>query len=148
MASGVEPMGANQSRSSDRVASEVVVLANLREWRERFNENPLDPEAITQGLVTLSEIGESALVQAVRYGQKVEEVHESQQQVKGQLEIVQGKLDTVISKFESSSAVRDNESESVAEELKGLHRGVQEVRDMSQALLDHFSITLPNKSPA
>lgn len=141
-------MGINQLRSSERVASEVIVLANLREWRDRFNENPLDPEVITQGLMTLSEIGESALVQAVKYGKKVEEVHESQQQVKDQLELVQGKLDTAISRFEGSSAVYESESNSVAEELKGLHRGVQEVKDMSQALLDHFSIKVPSKNPA
>ena len=133
-------MGASQSRSSERVTSEAVALASLREWREQFNENPLDAKVITNGLLTLSEIGESALIQAVKYGQKVEKVHESQQQVKERLEIIQGKLDTVISKFESSSAVRDNESESVAEELKVLHQDVKEVRDMSQAILDHFSI--------
>lgn len=141
-------MGSNQSRSSERIASEVVVLANLREWRDRFNENPLDPEVIQQGLITLSEIGESALVQAVKYGKKVEEVHESQQQVRDQLELVQGKLDTAISRFEGSAAVHESESNSVAEELKGLQRGVQEVKDMSQALLDHFSIKVPSKTPA
>jgi hypothetical protein len=132
-------MGTNQSRSSERV-SEVVILANLREWRERFNENPLDPKVITHGLITLSEIGESALVQAVRYGQKVEEVHESQQQVKDQLEIVQSKLDTAISRFEGSTAVHENESNSVAEELKELKSAVKEVQGMSQAILDHFNI--------
>lgn len=140
-------MGANQSRSSEQAASEVVVLANLREWRHRFNENPLDPKVITEGMMTLSEIGESALVQAVKYGQKVEEVHESQQQVKDQLDQVQGKLNTAISRFEGSSAVHENESNSVAEELKRLNRGVQEVKDMSQALLDHFSIRVPSKNP-
>lgn len=140
-------MGSNQSRSSESVASEVVILANLREWRERFNQNPLDTEVITQGLVTLSEIGESALVQAVRYGQKVEEVHESQKQVKGQLELVRGKLDTAISRFEGAAAVHESESNSVADELKRLQRGMQEVKDMSQALLDHFDIKLPCKTP-
>jgi hypothetical protein len=138
-------MGTNQSRSSERVASEVIVLANLREWRDRFNKNPLDPEVITQGLRTLSEIGESALVQAVKYGKKVEAVHESQQQVKDQLALVQDKLNTTISRFEGSSAVHESESNSVAKELKELHRGVQEVKDMSQALLDHFSIKVPNR---
>jgi hypothetical protein len=138
-------MDVNQSRSSERIASEVV-LSNLREWRERFIENPLDPEVIEQGMMTLSEIGESALVQAVRYGTKVEEVHESQQQIHGQLEIVQAKLDTAISRFESSASVHDSESESVADELRGLHTGLKEVRVMAQALLDHFQITI-NKAP-
>ena len=136
-------MGVNHSRNSDRVGAEVVVLASLREWRKRFDENPLDAEVITQGLITLSEIGESALIQAVRYGQKVEEVHESQQQVQGQLEIVRDKLDTAISRFEGSARVHENESESVAEELKGLQVSVREVRDMSAALLEHFNIKLP-----
>jgi hypothetical protein len=139
-------MGVNQSRSSEQIQSEVVVLENLREWRDRFNENPLDPETITQGLLTLSDIGESALVQAVRYGRKVEEVHESQQQVQEQLNIVQVKLDTAISRFEGSAAVHENESNSVASELKCLHACVRELREMSQALLDHFDIKLPTKT--
>lgn len=140
-------MSANQSRSSEQVASEVVVLADLREWKDRFNKNPLDSEAITQGMLTLSEIGESALVQAAKNGKKVEEIHESQQQIRNQLELVQGKLNTAISRFEGSLAVHEGESNSVAEELKRLQRGVQEVKDMSQALLDHFSIKVPNNSP-
>lgn len=139
-------MGANQPRSSERVQSEVVVLSSLREWRHRFNENPLDPDTIAQGLLTLSEIGESALIQAVRYGRKVEEVHESQQQVQEQLDIVQGKLDTAISRFEGSAAVHESESNSVADELRGLHTSVQEVREMSQALLNHFNIKIPSKT--
>lgn len=139
-------MDANQPRSSEKVQSEVVVLSGLREWRHRFNENPLDPETITQGLVTLSEIGESALVQAVRYGRKVEEVHESQQQVQEQLGIVQVKLDTAISRFEGSAAVHESESNFLAKELKCLHASVQEVREMSQALLNHFNIKLPTKT--
>ena len=110
-------MGTNRPRSSERVSSEVVALANLRNWRQQFTDNPLDPEVIQKGLLTLSDIGESALEQAVRYGRKVEEIHESQQEVQSQLELVQGKLDTAISRFEGSSSVQGRESESVAEEL-------------------------------
>ena len=138
-------MGTNRTRSSERVASEVVVLENLRNWRTQFNENPLDPEVIRNGLLTLSDIGESALVQAVKYGRKVEEIHESQQEVQSQLELVQGKLDTAISRFEGSSTVQGRESESVAEELKGLQTGLQRANEMVKAIVDHFGIEVPNK---
>jgi len=141
-------MGANQSRSSEIAGAEVVILANLREWRKKFDESPLDAEAITQGLITLSEIGESALVQAVRYGQKVEEVHESQQQVQDQLGLIRDRLNTAISRFEGTAAVQESESNSVAVELKCLHLGVQEVKAMSQALLDHFNIKIHTETPA
>lgn len=140
-------MGTNRTRSSERVASEVVVLENLRNWRTQFNENPLDPEVIRNGLLTLSDIGESALVQAVKYGRKVEEIHESQQEVQSQLELVQGKLDTAISRFEGSSTVQGRESESVAEELKGLQTGLQRANEMVKAIVDHFGIEVPNKQP-
>lgn len=140
-------MSANQSKSSEKVAAEVIILESIREWRRKFDENPLDPEVITQGLITLSEIGESALVQAVKYGHKVDEVHDSQHKVHEQLGMVRDKLDTAISRFEGSSKVYENESSSVALELKGLHRGMQEVKDMSQALLDHFNIKISIKKP-
>jgi hypothetical protein len=138
-------MGGNHTVSSGKVVPEVIVLASLREWRDKFNQNPLDPEVITQGMITLSEIGESALIQAIKYGRKVEEVHESQLEVHGTLELVQVKLDTAISRFEGASSVHDHESESVAIELKGLRKEIQEVRGMSQSLLDHFGIQ--TKSP-
>jgi hypothetical protein len=133
-------MSGNHTKSSEQVIPEVIVLANLREWRDKFNQNPLDSEVIAQGMVTLSEIGESALIQAVRYGIKVEEVHESQQEVHEKLELIQSKLDTAILRFEGTALVYEHESESVATELKGLQEGVQEVRGMLQALLDHFGI--------
>jgi hypothetical protein len=143
---GVEPMGINRPRSKERVSSEVVALENLRNWRQQFTDNPLDPEVIQKGLLTLSDIGESALMQAVKYGRKVEEIHESQKKVRDQLELVQAKLDTTISRFESSSTVHENENESVAEELKGLQLGLQEVKDMSRAIVNHFGIEVPTKS--
>lgn len=140
-------MGTNRPRSSERVSSEVVALENLRNWRSQFEDNPLDPEVIQKGLLTLSDIGESALMQAVKYGRKVEEIHESQKNVQGQLELVQNKLDTTISRFESSSSVQNRESESVAEELRGLQQGLQEVKDMSRAIVDHFEIKVPSRKP-
>jgi hypothetical protein len=134
-------------RSSERVSSDVVALENLRNWRQQFSDNPLDPEVIQKGLLTLSDIGESALMQAVKYGRKVEEIHESQQEVRSQLELVQGKLDTAISRFEGSSSVQGRESESVAEELKGLQTGLQEANDMVKAIVDHFGIEVPSRRP-
>lgn len=140
-------MGTNRMRSSERVSSDVVALENLRNWRQQFSDNPLDPEVIQKGLLTLSDIGESALMQAVKYGRKVEEIHESQQEVRSQLELVQGKLDTAISRFEGSSSVQGRESESVAEELKGLQTGLQEANDMVKAIVDHFGIEVPSRRP-
>jgi hypothetical protein len=136
-------MGGEYTRSNDKAVSEVTVLANLREWRNRFNDNPLDPEVITEGLLTLSEIGESALVQAVRYGLKVEEVLESQSGVHETLDLIHGKLDTAISRFEGASSVHEHENESVAVELKRLDKGMQEVKNMAQAIIDHFGIRIP-----
>jgi hypothetical protein len=134
-------------RSKEKASSEVVALENLRQWRSQFEDNPLDPEVIQKGLLTLTDIGESALMQAVRYGRKVEEIHESQQKVQGQLELVQNKLDTTISRFESSSSVQNRESETVAGELRGLQQGLQEVKDMSRAIVDHFEIKVPSRKP-
>jgi len=140
-------MGTNRMRTSERVSSDVVALENLRNWRQQFADNPLDPEVIQKGLLTLSYIGESALMQAVKYGRKVEEIHESQQEVRSQLELVQGKLDTAISRFEGSSSVQGRESESVAEELKGLQTGLQEANNMVKAIVDHFGIEVPSRRP-
>jgi len=140
-------MGMNRSRSSENVSSEVVALENLRSWKAQFEDNPLNPDVVRKGLLTLSDIGESALMQAVKYGRKVEEIHESQQKVQGQLELVQAKLDTTISRFEGSSSVQGRESESIAEEMRGLQQGLQEVKDMSRAIVDHFNIEVPSKKP-
>jgi hypothetical protein len=140
-------MGMNRPRFRGNAASEVVALENLRSWRAQFETNPLDPDVIQKGLLTLSDIGESALMQAVKYGRKVEEIHESQQKVQGQLEVVQVKLDTTISRFEGSSSVQGRESESIAEEMRGLQQGLQEVKDMSRAIVDHFNIEVPSRKP-
>ena len=140
-------MGTYKPGTSEKVSSEVVALENLRAWRAKFEEDPLDPEVIKNGLLTLSDIGESALMQAVKYGRKVEEIHESQQKVQGQLELVQNKLDTTISRFEGSASVQNRESETVADELRGLQQGLQEVKDMSRAIVDHFEIKVPSRKP-
>jgi hypothetical protein len=137
-------MGSNRSRSSEKMSSDVVALENLRQWRAQFENDPLDPEIIKKGLLTLTDIGESALMQAVKYGRKVEDIHASQQQVHGKLELVQAKLDTTISRLESSTSVQGRESESVADELRLLKQGLQEVKIMSRAIIDHFKIVIPN----
>jgi len=56
-------------------------------------------------------------------------------------------LDTTISRFEGSSSVQGRESESIAEEMRGLQQGLQEVKDMSRAIVDHFNIEVPSKKP-
>lgn len=140
-------MGTNRPRSSERVSSEVVALENLRNWRSQFEDNPLDPEVIQKGLLTLSDIGESALMQAVKYGRKVEEIHESQKNVQGQLELVQNKLDTTISKFESSTSVQNSESETVATQLRELKGGVDELHEMTTAIISHLNIPVPARKP-
>ena len=132
-------MSTIKPRSSEKPAAEVIVLENLRNWRHHFEDDPLDPEVFRKGLLTLSEIGESALVQAIKYGRKVEQIYESQNDIRAKLEGVQGKLDTTISRFESSKSVQDNENQSVADELR-------DVKEMVRALVDHFGIKLPGST--
>lgn len=133
-------MSTTRPRSGEKTNAEVIVLENLRNWRQQFDENPLDPEVIRKGMLTLSDIGESALIQAVKYGRKVEEIHRAQNEISAQLGSVQGKLDTAISRFEGSKSVQDNENESVAAELK-------QVKEMVRAIIDHFGIRVPSAGP-
>lgn len=130
-----------------RLGSELATLEILRNWRQKLTDNPLDPETIQSGLLMLSDIGESALIHAVRYGKKVEEVHESQEQVKGRLQVVQEQISTVISKFESATSVQNNESETVATQLRELKGGVDELHEMTTAIITHLNISVPANRP-
>ncbi len=133
-------MSTTRPRSSEKASAEVIVLENLRNWRQQFDDNPLDPEVIRKGMLTLSDIGESALIQAVKYGKRVDAIYESQNEISAKLGSVQGKLDTAISRFEGSKSVQDNENESVAAELR-------EVKEMVRAIIDHFGIKVHRSGP-
>jgi len=137
----------NGDDNGSSIKDEEETSGKLRVLRQRLSVGPLDPKEVHEGFIVLSEVGETALEQAIRNGTKLDSIHEHEHEGKAVLDLVRDQVSVIASKVEITTRFMDKMDSDMCEgfrlfktEIKELRHEVIELKTLVVSLTKHFGI--------
>lgn len=137
----------NGDDNGSAIQDEEETSGKLRVLRQRLTGGPLDPKEVHEGFIVLSEVGGTALEQAIRNGNKLDSIHEHSHEGKAVLDLVRDQVSVIASKVEVTSRFMERIDNDMCEgfrlfknEVKELRHEVIELKSLVVSLTRHFGI--------
>lgn len=122
--------------------------------KQRLTGGPLGTEDVHEGFITLAEVAECALEQAIRNGKALESIHEHSHEDKASLGLVREQVSLVVAKVEATNLFMDRLDQSIVDgfkhvetELKGLKAEARELRSIVVDIALKLGVEVVDRDP-